>query len=210
VIDPDGSNFSIIEAQHQGFPKSMNDLVFDSGGNLYVTDFVGNISNLSGGVYRFSADMKSVHPVVKNLGAANGIALAPAGNVLWFSETSRNALHRIELLKDGITINPIAGAGIPYHFTGGPGGCDSMAIDEAGHVYQAIIFQGRLLIFSPGGIPIAQVLIPGRDSGKGLQSTNIAFKPGTDQAYVTVSGEGGAWIYTFKGLAKGLTLYSHQ
>jgi lactonase len=210
VVNPDGSNFSVIEANYQGFPKSMNDLVFDAQGNLYITDFIGNISGLAGGVYRYSADMKTVHQVVKNLAAANGIGLVPASNVLWVSETCNNALHRIELLKDGITINPIAGAGIPYRFTGGPGGCDSMAIDEAGHIYQALIFQGRLLIFSPNGVPIAQVLIPGRDEGKLLRTTNIAFKPGTDQAYVTASGKGGAWIYTFKGLAKGLTLYSHQ
>ena len=75
---------------------------------------------------------------------------------------------------------------------------------------RALIFQGRFLILSPTGIPIAQVLIPGRDEGKLLRTTNIAFKPGTDQAYVTVSGKGGAWIYKFKGLAKGLTLFSHQ
>ena len=120
MVNPDGSDFSIIEKNYQGFPKSMNDLVFDSLGNLYVTDFIGNVSGPAGGVYRYSANMTTVDQVVKNLAAANGVALAPEGNVLWFSETSQNALHRIELLKDGITINPIAGAGIPYRFTGGP------------------------------------------------------------------------------------------
>jgi hypothetical protein len=28
--------------------------------------------------------------------------------------------------------------------------------------------------------------------------------------FLTASGEGGAWIYQFRGLAKGLPLFSHQ
>jgi len=72
------------------------------------------------------------------------------------------------------------------------------------------LLEGRVLILNRGGIPIANVLIPGRDEGKHLRSTNVAFKPGTDQVFLTTSGEGGAWIYQFRGLAKGLALFSHQ
>ncbi len=210
VINPDGSGFSVMNAQAQGFPKCLNDLVFDEKGNLYVTDFIGTASEATGGVYRYSADFSTVQPVFKNLASANGIAFHGHTNVLWFSETGRNALHRVEFLEDGVTINPVAGAGIPYRFTGGPGGCDSMAMDAAGNIYQAMIFQGRYLILNSGGIPVAQVLIPGRDKGGLLRTTNVAFKPGTNEAYATVSGKGGAFIFTFKGLEKGYPLFSHQ
>lgn len=210
VLHPDGSNFTTIDVKHQGAPRSCNDLVFDKKGNLYLTDFTGTASDPTGGVYWYSSDFKTIKPVFRNMAAANGVAIGPEGNVLWVSETCRNQLHRLELLDDGVTINPLAGAGIPYRFMGAPGGCDSNAIDEAGHLYQAIIFQGRVLVFSANGIPIANVLIPGRDEGKLLRTTNLAFKPGTDEAYITTSGNGGAWIYRFKGLAKGIKLYSHQ
>ena len=99
---------------------------------------------------------------------------------------------------------------VPYRFTGGPGGADSLAVDVQGNVYQCLIFQGRLVVLNKAGIPVANVLIPGRDEGKCLRTTNVAFKPGTDEAFITTSGEGGTWIYTFRGLAEGLTLYSHQ
>ncbi|MEW6667757.1 MAG: SMP-30/gluconolactonase/LRE family protein [Thermodesulfobacteriota bacterium] len=210
ALNPDGSNLTVIEPKFEGCPKSANDLVFDGKGNLYVTDFIGNAADPAGGVYWFSADFKSVKPVFRNLASANGVALSPDGKVLWVAETCRNQLHRLELMDDGVTINPIAGAGIPYRFMGSPGGCDSMRVDEAGNVYQALIFQGRVLIMSRTGIPVAQVLIPGRDEGKLLRTTNLAFKPGTDQAFITASGTGGAWIYRFKGMAKGLTLFSHK
>lgn len=60
------------------------------------------------------------------------------------------------------------------------------------------------------GIRVAQVLVPGRDEGKHLMTTNIAFKPGTNEGFITVAGTEGGWIFTFHGLAKGLKLYSHQ
>ena len=210
ALNTDGSNLTYIEARYQGKPHVVNDLVFDSKGNLYVTDFTGHVADPTGGVYRFSVDFTSVEPVIEHLASANGIALAPEGNVLWVSETTRNEILRLELLEDGITINPIAGATIPYRFTGGPGGADSMAVDILGNVYQCLIFQGRALILNKAGIPIANVLIPGRDEGKYLRTTNLAFKPGTDEVFITTSGEGGAWIFTFRGLAEGIKLYSHQ
>jgi lactonase len=85
-----------------------------------------------------------------------------------------------------------------------------MAIDEKGSVYQCVIFHGRIIVFSNTGIPIAQVLMPGRDEGKLLRTSNVAFRPGTDEVYITVSDEKGGWICRFRGLAKGLTLFSHQ
>ena len=210
VINPDGSNLTFVEARHQGMPKSLNDLVFDSKGNCYVTDFIGNIADPKGGVYRFSADLKNVKPVIGNLAMANGISLSPEGNVLWVSATASNRLIRLQLQKDGISLDPFEGTHIPYRFMGAPGGCDSNAIDGKGNLYQCMIFQGRVLILNKTGIPIANVLIPGRDEGKLLRSTNVAFKPGTDEVYLTTSGDGGAWIYKFHGLAKGLKLFSHQ
>jgi lactonase len=210
TLNPDGSNLTYIEARHQGRPRSGNDLVFDSKGNFYVTDFTGTISDPTGGVYRFSADLKTVKPVIERLAMANGISLSPEGNVLWVSVTASKHLVRLQLQEDGISLDPFEGTHIPYRFMGAPGGCDSNAVDAEGNLYQCIIFQGRVLVLNRGGIPIANVLIPGRDEGKHLRSTNVAFKPGTDQVFLTTSGEGGAWIYEFRGLAKGLPLFSHQ
>jgi lactonase len=209
-VKPDGTNLTDIAVKHNGRPASANDLVFDGNGNLYVTDFTGTVADPTGGVYRFSADMTRIDQVIGNLASANGIGIAPEGNVLWVSETGRNDILRIELLKDGVNINPIVGVQIPQRFSGGPGGADSLKIDAHGNVYQCMIFQGRAVVLNRTGIPIANVVIPGRENRKHLVTPNLAFKPGTDEAYIAAGGEGGAWIYRFRGLAKGLTLYSHQ
>jgi lactonase len=210
AMNPDGSGVTYMVPKYQGKTLSMNDLVFDSQGNIYVTDFSGTVMDPTGGVYRLSSDAKTVQPVLRHLVTPNGISLSPEGNVLWVGETARNAVLRIELLKDGVSLSPIDGVNYPYYSTGCPGGPDSNKVDIEGNLYQCIIFQGRVVVLNKHGIPIANVVIPGRDEGKHLGTSNLAFRPGTSEAYIAAYGEGGAWVYKFKGLAKGLPLFSHQ
>lgn len=51
--------------------------------------------------------------------------------------------------------------------------------------------------------------IDSREEGHCLRTSNLAFKPGIEEGYITASGGGGAWICRFKGLADGLPLFSH-
>jgi lactonase len=63
------------------------------------------------------------------------------------------------------------------------------------------------MVFNRNGIPIDQVLLPGRNDGHSLQSTSMAIRPGTNDLYiVTNDGTGGqcAGIYHAKVLAQAL------
>lgn len=182
----------------------VDDLVFDRKGGFYFTDFRGYSTNPKGGVYYVSPDFQSITPVIQNLAVANGVALSTDEKTLWVTETNTNRLHRIDLLEDGVTIAPF-GASIPYHFTGHEGP-DSCCIDSDDNLYVAMYGQGRVLVFNKRGYPIGQILIPGRDQGHMLRSTHPAFIPGTDQLIICsndIENDGGSWIYTVKGFAKG-------
>jgi lactonase len=205
-LEPDGQDLTHISARYQGKPQIFNEHVFDSEGHLFTTDFSGQAANPTGGVYRFSPDFKEVKPIIQNVTSPNGIAIGPNGTTLWTGASRAGELYRIELMADHETVREVT---IPYRFTGS-GGADGIAIDELGNVYVAINYQGRVLIFHKSGVPIASVLIPGRDNGQLYRTTNLAFKPGTDEVYLAASGKGGGYIFKFKGLAKGLPLYSHQ
>lgn len=73
--------------------------------------------------------------------------------------------------------------------------------------------QGRVLVFNRIGIPIGQVLLPGRDEGHHLLTTSMAIRLGTDNLYIVTSdgdqGQG-ATIFRAKVFAEALPLYSHQ
>lgn len=209
AMNADGGDLNIMHPKYDGKSLTMNDLVFDARGNIYVTDCTGSPMDPTGGVFRLSSDANTVQLVLRHMTSPNGISLTPEGNTLWVAETSRNTMVIIRLMPDGITVAPPAGVSYPYYFTG-TGGPDSNKIDREGNLYQTIILQGRIVVFNAYGIPVANVIIPGREEGKHLRTNNLAFKPGTREGYITTSGTEGAWIYKFTGLAEGLPLYSHQ
>lgn len=208
AVQPDGTGMTTIVPETAGY--LVDDLVFDAKGGFYFTDFHGSSTDPKGGVYYVSPDFKTTTRVLGNLGVANGVALSPDGKVLWVDEFSRGVLHRVEL--DGATgIVPYASS-IVYHFTGPAP--DSMRVDADGNVYVAMYGQGRILVFNATGIPIGQILIPGRESGHNMRSTSMAFKPDTKDLYILSSdgmaGTQGCTIYRAGGFAKAAVLYSHQ
>ena len=209
IIDPENYQPTKVYPKYQGNKLTMNDLVFDMKGNIYVTDFIGTVMKPTGGVYRVSADLVTVERVVTGMAAPNGVSLSPEGNVLWIGLSNSNNIVRIALLEDGVTCSPLSGVIPVYHSTGAPGP-DSNKVDSAGNLYQCIMGQGRIVVLNKQGIPVANVVIPERDEGRLLRTSNLAFRPGTKEGYITTSGEGGAWIYRFEGLAEGLPLFSHQ
>ena len=77
----------------------------------------------------------------------------------------------------------------------------------------AMYGQGRVLAFNRNGIPIGQVLLPGREKGHDLRSTSMAIRPGTDDLHIVTSdaanGQGAA-IFHAKAFASALRPYSHH
>lgn len=207
ALAPDGSQRETIVPPSAG--HAVNDLVFDRHGGFYMTDFRGASTQPTGGVYYMPPDGSTLQPVLPNLCGANGVALGPGDDVLWATEFSACRLHRADLTAPA-TIGH-TGTSVPYHFIGpGP---DSMRADAQGNVYVALNRQGRVLVFSPYGIPIAQILLPGRERNHFLRCTSLALMPGSRELFIVARDEvggGGAMVFRASGLADGLTLFSHQ
>jgi lactonase len=207
AFNADGSNLQTIIPASAGFLP--DDIVFDQKGGFYFTDFQGTSTKPTGGVYYVSPDFKTTTPVLANMAVANGVALSQKDKLLWTNEFSAGRLHRVEL-ANATTIAPF-GTTVPYHFLGHAP--DSMRTDSDGNVYVAMYQQGRVMVFNDNGIPIGQILLPGRDAGHNLRSTSLAFVPGTNEVLiVTNDGPGGqgSMIFRARGFAKGTTLFSHQ
>jgi SMP-30/Gluconolactonase/LRE-like region len=188
----------------------VDDMVFDNEGGFYFTDFRGTSTEAKGGVFYVTPDFQSsITPVMQNMCAANGVALSPDGAVLWATEYCLNRLHRIELTAPGQIAR--FGASVPYHFIGRAP--DSMRTDSAGNAYVAMNYQGRILVFSPYGVPIGQILLPGREENLFLKSTSLALVPGSRDLLIVardVVGGRGSMIFVARGPAPGFPLFSHQ
>jgi lactonase len=206
ALNPDGSNRQTIVPP--GLGHVVDDMVFDNEGGFYFTDFRGTATNRAGGVYYVPPDHKSVRPVLPDMCGANGVALSPDGKVLWASEYFANRLHRMDLKAPGAIAR--SGSMVPYHFVGRAP--DSMRTDSAGNVYVALQRQGRILAFSPYGVPIGQILLPGREDNHFLQCTSLALVPGSRDLFIVgwdLNGRG-SMIFAARGLAEGFRMFSHQ
>ncbi|AHG63480.1 putative lactonase [Advenella mimigardefordensis DPN7] len=206
-IEPDGSNPQVIVPPAAGYV--VDDLVFDSKGGIYFTDFKGSSTEPCGGVYYVTPDSALTLPVIPKMAAANGVALSPDGSVLWATEFCNSRLLRVELATP-VLPKPF-GTSVPYRFTGRAP--DSMRTDANGNVYVAMYLQARVLVFNPFGIPIGQIVLPGRENNHFLKLTSMAFRPGSREMVIVARDEiggNGSMIFRAEGLAEGTRMYSHQ
>jgi len=207
AIDPDGRNRQCIVAPHLGYV--VDDLVFDNEGGLYFTDFRGSPTDPAGGVFYVTPDFSTIRPVLPRMCGANGVALSPDGKLLWSTEFCVNRLLRAELSAPGVVGR--YGAQVPYHFVGRAP--DSMRTDALGNVYVAMWQQARFLVFSPWGVPIGQILLPGREDNHFLKCTSLALRPGSRDLLMVARDElggRGSMIFAAQGLAEGFAMFSHQ
>lgn len=205
-LSPDGCDRQTVVERDLGYV--IDDMVFDNDGGFYFTDFRGTATDPVGGVYYVPPDHKSVSAVLPSMCGANGVALSPDGKVLWATEYFANRLHRMDLKGPGSIAR--CGSMVPYHFVGRAP--DSMRTDSSGNVYVAMQRQGRVMVFSPFGVPIGQILLPGRGEGHFLQCTSLAIKPGSRELFICgwdLNGQG-AMIFSASGPAPGFPMFSHQ
>lgn len=145
--------------------KGVNDLVFDSRGNLYFTDQgQTGLHDPTGRLYRLRTDGR-LDLLLDNVPSPNGVALSPDERVLYLAVTRGNQVWRVPLLEDG-SVSKVSAFFTSY----GPSGPDGLAVDEA----------GRLIVANPG-LGYAWVLNHRAEpelvlrSCAGMSLTNIAF-----------------------------------
>jgi gluconolactonase len=166
-----------------------NDIVFDSSGGFWFTD-AGKLwprKIARGGVYYAAADGIGIREVFYPLEFANGVALSPAEDRLYFAETMNGRIWQYPLSGPGQVDGDIV-PGNPenlLHAPGGIRGFDSMAVDSGGYVCQATLFEGGISVVSPEGELAEFITFPDP------LVTNICFG-GDDMstAYITLSATG--------------------
>jgi gluconolactonase len=115
--------------------KGVNDLTFDSQGNLFFTDQgQTGLHDPTGRVYRLST-AGQLHVLLSNVPSPNGIVLSPDEKFLFVAATRGNCVWRMPLLPDG----SVTKAG-QFFTSSGPSGPDGLAMDES----------GQLLVANPG------------------------------------------------------------
>jgi lactonase len=187
----------------EGQPMRPDDVAFDESGNLFVTDTTGYADPYwepQGRVVRIDRETAEASVLARDLPAPNGISFTPDFDALWISHNTGNRVDHLRLDEAGTEVRTAHPA---IHFDGGHTQIDSTAVDADGNVYQGVHGQAKVFVYSPAGELLTTVSLPPR--AKGLTSvTNLAIRPGTTDAYMTVSGTAGGFVYEFEALAGGI------
>ncbi len=197
-VDLASGRVETLYTECDGLPlRAPNDLVFDERGGFWFTDHGhewGRQRDISG-VFYARSDGSLIREVLFPLDAPNGIGFSPDGRRLYVAEE----------LVARVWAWDLAGPGELAPTTGGrrqgatllavlPGNqlLDSLAVDSAGNVCVATLFNGGITVISPDGSSIEHIPMPD------LVTTNICFGgPDLRTAYITLPSTG--WLVAMTG-----------
>ena len=145
--------------------KGVNDLTFDSRGNLYFTDQgQTGLHDPTGRLYRLQPSGE-LDLLLANVPSPNGVALSADERVLYLGVTRANQVWRVPLLPDGSV------AKVSAFFTSyGPSGPDGLAVDQCGRVIVANPGLGVAWVLNPKAEPVLVLR-----SCAGASLTNVAY-----------------------------------
>ncbi|MFD3412666.1 SMP-30/gluconolactonase/LRE family protein [Streptomyces cyaneofuscatus] len=199
-LAPDGGDpRTFFAGEVDGARMNPDDIAFDEEGHLYVSDSRGQSEGAARGrVVRIDRDGGKATVLADGLAATNGISFDEGYRGLWISELTENRISYLRLGEGA----EVASRHTAIRVDGGIAQTDSIAVDADGNLYQGLHGRPAIVVYDRHGERLATVGVPAR--AEGLDSaTNVAITPGGTKAYMTVSGPGGGYLYTFDALGKG-------
>lgn len=201
LLDPVNGKVTpyLVRANLERF-KAVNDLFFAANGDLYFTDQgMTGLHDPSGRVFRVRPD-GHVSCLLGNVPSPNGLVMNLDETMLYLAVTRGNCVWRVPLMRDGT----VAKVGIFIQLSGGWGGPDGLALDEAGRLYIAHVGLGSVWVFDRSGEPVYRV-----KSCRELHTTNMAFG-GPDRKTLYITESGSASIIKAELDVPGKRMLSHQ
>lgn len=175
--------------------KGVNDLVFDSRGNLYFTDQgQTGLQDPTGRLYRLSPSGR-LDLLLSNVPSPNGVALSPDEKLLYLAVTRGNQVWRVPLQADG-SVSKVSAFFTSY----GPSGPDGLAVDEQGRVLVANPGLGYVWVLNARAEPVQVIRGPA-----GASLTNLAFG-GSDRRTVFCTDSTHGAVLRFEMDVPGLPL----
>jgi lactonase len=166
-------------------------------GQLYFVDLTA-----PGGapkVLELNLQTKKITPLhTDSTSSLSSLTFSPVDGKAYLTDLSNGDIYSMN--PDGSDFTTVLSGPV----LGRQSAADDISFDPQGNFYQCLAFDGKILIWNSVGDLLRTVRIPQNLPQSELLSTNLAIKPGTTTAYVTVGGGNGGYIYTFQALAKGI------
>jgi gluconolactonase len=200
IVDLDGKVSLFADSAGSRKFQTPNFAVFDSEGNLYLSDS-GEWKQNNGLIYKIDLHGRAwvFHP--GPFAFANGLALNAAEDTLFVVESNANRISRIEIRKDGTA------GDVDVFCEGLEHVPDGIALDARGHLYVGCFGMNRLYVANGQGQ--VELLCEDLENATLSVPTNCAFGGNNyDQLYVACMG--GSHIAVLDLKTPGQPLYAHE
>jgi gluconolactonase len=200
-LDPgSGAVTPVIERRRSERFKGLNDLFFGANGDLYFTDQgETGLHDPTGRVYRLTPDDR-LDCLVGTVPSPNGLVMDRDEKALFVAATRGNCVWRLPNPWEASS----AKVGVFVQLSGGSGGPDGLALDEAGNLAVAHFGLGCVWVFTPHGEPLYRV-----NSCRGRLTTNIAYG-GPDRRTMFITESDSGCVLRAEMPVPGKPMYSHQ
>ena len=160
-----GAVTPFLERRNSERFRGVNDLTFDSAGNLYFTDQgQTGMHDPTGRVYRLTPEGR-LDLLLDNCPSPNGLVLSPDEKVLFVAMTRGNCVWRVPLQADG-SVSKVGQFFTSY----GPSGPDGLAMRADGHLLVANPGLGYVWVLNHRAEPVEVIRTP-----IGASLTNLCF-----------------------------------
>ena len=163
--EKDGTIVTIAEKYNGKKLNSPNDVVVKSDGSIYFTDppygLTAEFGNLGEqeqpfqGVYRLSADGKTLTLLIDDFDRPNGLAFSPDESLLYIDDTACVHVRVFDVQPDGTIANGRIFADLQ---SDAEGNVDGMKIDSEGNAY--VTGPGGVSILDPSGKKLGIIEMP--------------------------------------------------
>jgi gluconolactonase len=192
-VDPDTGQVEVVYQACEGQPLvAPNDLVFDHAGGFWFTDYGAN------SIYYARPDGSRITRAITHATGPNGVGLAPAGDVVYWAQTTTRQVHRRRLSAPGTAsdsanydiVSLVQGQTVdPWTLVVGLPGAqelDSLAVESSGAVCVGTLVDSGITVVFPEDGSTQKYTLP--DGLSDAAVTNICFG-GADlrTAYITLS-----------------------
>jgi gluconolactonase len=168
-VEADGA-LTVLASSFEGKRfNAANDLAVRNDGNIYFTDPQWGRSHAPEldfeGAFRIAPDGQ-VSLVTRNMTRPNGVALSPAGDVLYVGDDTANEIRRFDVALDGSVSGEatwVTKASVPGGHFATP---DGICVDVGGNLYVANNHESvhSIIAFSPAGAVLGEIVFPGKPS----------------------------------------------
>lgn len=197
---------SRVASVERGLDNRLNDGRVDARGRFWVGTMDNDLHRPNGTLYRVDPD-GSVHRMVDGVIVSNGIAFAPDGKALYFTDTRRHVTWRFDL---GLDAGTLSNRRVFADHTASGERPDGACIDADGCIWTAFFAGRRVVRYRPDGaidlvvpMPVTNptcVCFGGNDLRTLYVTSATKFLTAQQRAAEPLAGS----LFAINGLAQGL------